>query len=307
MIASFNRMKALTEDLDIVRKAVGQSDMLRLSDDGARVKRTKPLPLTDTTDERSIYAKGFPVEEMSIDRLKSFFSKFGKVNAVRLRRFKDTRDLKPSAFIEFAEESVAQSVAEKTDVKFSTADDAEPLVIMMKKAYFEKKKKQREEARKQAKEKEAKRKLEELKENLSFTKGCLVRVTGMGTETAEATDDDNKGKSAGMKLVDTLKEKFGKFGSVGFVDFVDEADKTTCVLRFNSPEDASKAVDEFGKSDDDTVFGKKPTLALITGDDEENYYLRVEQQKASRRTGKKRHHSGKRDGGNKPAKQQKTE
>lgn len=273
-----------------MRNAVRKSDMLRLSDDGQRVKRTKPLPMTDTTDQRSIYAKGFPTQEMSIDRLKQFFSAFGKVNSVRMRRFKHTHDLKPSAFIEFATEEEARSLSAKEDVKFRDEDQV-PLVLMMKEAYLEKAREEREAARQKAKaEKEAESEEKEKKQrkSLKFTNGCLVRVTGMGPEPA-TSEEGSEGKSK----IEQFKQLFGKYGSVGFVDF-DESDSTRCILRFNSAEDAEKTVEQFGTDEGDRVNGEKPTLEIITGDEETDYYAKISQQVSARRSSHRGGFGGKR-------------
>lgn len=293
IIASFKRVKEMSEDIEIIKKAVSQSDMLRLNEEGTRIKRTKPLPMTDTTDERSVYAKGFPTEEMSIDRLKKFFSTYGKVNCVRMRRFKNTHDLKPSAFIEFATEEEARALAEKTDLKFRE-EDAEPLKILMKKTYFEQKKTERDATRQKNKAEEAERKEKEMRDGLKFTEGCLVRVSGMGKEDGEQNPaDDNKNNSK----IEQFKEKFGKYGSVGFVDF-DEADATRCTLRFNSAEDATKAMEGFGSAEEDRIYGAKPVLELISGEEEKDYYMRIMQQKSRKTMGGKKRKFHKKEGGN---------
>ncbi|TKY89862.1 hypothetical protein EX895_001159 [Sporisorium graminicola] len=110
-IASFKRMRAINDllGLDGIADVLRQSkDLLDVSADGQNVRRRKELvPVKDAFD-RSVYAKGFGEETETLQKeLESFFSTFGKVNSVRMRRDMEStakpKPFKGSVFVEFAE------------------------------------------------------------------------------------------------------------------------------------------------------------------------------------------------------------
>lgn len=149
-IASFKRMRAIKDlvGLDGIAEALrGSKELLDVSEDGVSVRRRKELvPVKDAFD-RSIYAKGFGEETETLQKeLESFFSTFGKVNSVRMRRDMEAatkpKPFKGSVFVEFAEmddrnnflSQAAQKEPEQDGGKGITFQDKE-LVVMSKDAY----------------------------------------------------------------------------------------------------------------------------------------------------------------------------
>ena len=93
LIVTFKRMKQLNATAEKVAAALAGSELVEVSPDGQRVRRKKPLPLDDTSKERSIYVKGFkpgesPAAEPPIEDVMAVFEPFGKVLSVRMRRRK---------------------------------------------------------------------------------------------------------------------------------------------------------------------------------------------------------------------------
>jgi len=137
-IASFNRMKKF-RPLSAVVDALKKSEFLVVSENGEMIKRKNPiLPPSDSDKQsrfqRSIYAKGFGEETSTTQEdLEKFFSQFGKVNEVRLRR-DDNKKFKESVFVEFSELDEAKKFLELAEKPKYNDNE---LLIMSKPAYVE--------------------------------------------------------------------------------------------------------------------------------------------------------------------------
>ncbi|KAI8579337.1 hypothetical protein K450DRAFT_242763 [Umbelopsis ramanniana AG] len=122
-IASFKKMKLISEDIDLITEAVKESpELLEVSEDGLNVRRKTELVRPEALFERTIYAKGFPTEidgdnkaffELQ-EEIEKMFSEFGKVEAVRMRKT-DTKPskFKGSVFVEYAVLDDAKKAAEQ--------------------------------------------------------------------------------------------------------------------------------------------------------------------------------------------------
>ncbi|QRV99428.1 La domain-containing protein [Ceratobasidium sp. AG-Ba] len=88
-VASFKRMREFQPKgadwlLSVLKKSDG---LLEVDESGLKVRRAREIVEPKDQFERSIYAKGFPDETPELQtRLEEFFAKYGKVNAVRMRR-----------------------------------------------------------------------------------------------------------------------------------------------------------------------------------------------------------------------------
>lgn len=98
-IASFKRMRALLSDESsgvpwIAQQIRAKSTVLEVDEKGENVRRTtEPRPPTNVFD-RSVYAKGFGFDEKDgelLREIQAFLGKWGKVNAVRMRRDNDKK------------------------------------------------------------------------------------------------------------------------------------------------------------------------------------------------------------------------
>jgi len=102
VLTTFNRVKSISQDVGLITAVLASSDELEVKDD--MVKRKTAVPEKDNSIDRSIYVKGFPTNNtVTIETVSEFFSKFGDVLSIRLRRHKN-RDFKGSAYIEFKNE-----------------------------------------------------------------------------------------------------------------------------------------------------------------------------------------------------------
>jgi len=107
-IASFKRMKNLSEDLELIATSIGDSELVKVQktkEGKFLIKRITPMPEEDTLIKRSVYVKGITLPEHStIEAITNLFSPYTKVLSVRLRKNK-AREFKGSCFVELANEA----------------------------------------------------------------------------------------------------------------------------------------------------------------------------------------------------------
>ncbi|XP_046436699.1 la-related protein 7 [Neodiprion fabricii] len=107
----FNKIRALTTDINQIVKALQKSEMLSVSEDGSKVCRITPIRRKDNVDECSIYVQRLPLNA-DHEWLSNVFSQYGKVAYVSIPRYKSNKRIKGFAFIEFDEPSSAAKCIE---------------------------------------------------------------------------------------------------------------------------------------------------------------------------------------------------
>lgn len=178
-VASFKRMREYqSEGLDWLISALQQSTFLEVDESKANVRRTTEVKEPKNQFERSIYAKGFGEEEPTLQaRLEEFFNKYGKTNAVRMRR-DEAKKFKGSVFVEFDDFSSVENFLKADDPK-PTWEEKE-LLIMSKEDYCEMKIKEKGLTGKAAKNR---------REAMTRTRGFnAFRETGRGGGAADGAD-----------------------------------------------------------------------------------------------------------------------
>ncbi|KAF2089740.1 hypothetical protein K490DRAFT_63874 [Saccharata proteae CBS 121410] len=139
VIHGFKRMRHF-QPYSAVLEALKNSTFLEVTEN-EEVKRKSPLPenitevYEDRTQPRSIYVKGFGEEKASTQfDIEAFFTPYGPVNAIRLRRTYPDRKFKGSVFVEFDSEDTQKAfLALDPKPKFEGKD----LEIKSKKEYVE--------------------------------------------------------------------------------------------------------------------------------------------------------------------------
>lgn len=124
-IHSFKRMRRF-QPFSAVVDALRDSESLELTDNDTHVRRKAPLPenvnknldfdvvkiFEDQAMQRTVYAKGFGEEVPSTQfDIEAFFTPYGPLNAVRLRRTREKK-FKGSAFVEFDSEETQKKFLE---------------------------------------------------------------------------------------------------------------------------------------------------------------------------------------------------
>jgi lupus La protein len=136
-IASFKRMREFQPfGLEWLVDALKLSDFLEVDETKTKLRRSTEVTEPKDQFQRSIYAKGFGDETSTLQaELEEYFDKFGRVNAVRMRRDQEKK-FKTSIFVEFADFSTVEKVL-KSDPQPTW--NGEELLIMSKEAYCDKK------------------------------------------------------------------------------------------------------------------------------------------------------------------------
>ncbi|XP_053665171.1 la-related protein 7 [Anopheles marshallii] len=103
----FNKIKALTTNVEDIGNALTNSTLLELSDDRAKVRRRTELVAKENCEECTIYVECLP-PKANHEWVTNVFSSYGKVVYVSLPTFKHSRKIKEFGFVEFDEEASVQ-------------------------------------------------------------------------------------------------------------------------------------------------------------------------------------------------------
>lgn len=83
VMLNFKMLAALSKNVDVILKALETSDLMEISEDKKKIRRslTQPLPeynegYRKAQEARTVYVKGFPLTDTTIDKLKVFFEPY---------------------------------------------------------------------------------------------------------------------------------------------------------------------------------------------------------------------------------------
>jgi len=255
-LCTFNKLKAMSTDLGVIASALEGSEVVELSEDKKNVRRSKPLPETDTSTQRSIYTKGWPLTTV-LEEVEKFYEPFGKVLLVRMRKNKLTLAFKGTAIIEFDnEESAKKVLAEKPQPKDVALEYSPKEAWLQEKQEQKKAATEKRDARK--KDKKADAEEEEEEKPIQRVSGCIVKVSNIG---------------AGVDR-HAVQAAFDKFGKVGYTDF--QTGDTTAYVRFYEPENAKAAVEGHQK-EKISLGGNEVETATLAGDEEQTYFNKMDE------------------------------
>ncbi|VDL74647.1 unnamed protein product [Nippostrongylus brasiliensis] len=267
VLLTFNRLAAITTDIDVISKAVKDSgsEIISVSEDGQKIRRNTGNPLPENSLEYwqkikhcTVYMKGFE-QNTTLDDIMSFARKYGKVENVLMRRTKPDRVFKGSVFITYKTRAEAES-AQKDDAKFGEIQ----LTKMMQDDYWTMKNEESKERRQAEKLAKASKKFAEnaeksqAKSSAHFVKGLILSVDGLPENST----------------MPAIKEFFKKYGDVGYVVY--EGGQSKAEIRFAGEENGAqkaweKAVAE--GTDGKVIFQEKELSGkVLEGEDEEKYW-----------------------------------
>jgi lupus La protein len=178
VICNFKRILDITKDRELIIKALSHSKILQVDKDGKNVRRTTPLPETNSMTEKTLYVKGLP-SDSTIESIEAIFKGF-TVSCVRLRRNKETKEFKGSAFVEFSTQEEVDA-AIKSEIKVNDVK----LTCMSKKDYDLIKNGERNEKKLKDKKEKYSKELEETRKKYGINSGVVVKITGLAKTDAE--------------------------------------------------------------------------------------------------------------------------
>ncbi|KAH8274225.1 hypothetical protein KR018_009076, partial [Drosophila ironensis] len=100
LFLTFNKIKCLTQDVEQIAKALGNSELLELDESALKVRRKTKLPAQREVKDRTLYVEALPANATH-EWLKDVFSRYGTVAYVSLPHYPGTSKIKEFAFIEF--------------------------------------------------------------------------------------------------------------------------------------------------------------------------------------------------------------
>ncbi len=172
ILATFSRMKVLSEDVSVIADALSMSqELLEINEDRTCVRRKTDLPEAADNLTTSVYIKGFALTA-GLDDIESFLAGAfnGKIQAIRMRRHPKTKEFKGSVFAELVDAAEAERLASMT---LSLPEATEPLIMMVKAKYFEQKNAEKTSKRKSNADEDGE---EGTERPFEYTKNCLICV-----------------------------------------------------------------------------------------------------------------------------------
>eukprot|EP00003_Mantamonas_plastica_P003740 TRINITY_DN12936_c1_g1_i9.p1 TRINITY_DN12936_c1_g1~~TRINITY_DN12936_c1_g1_i9.p1 ORF type:complete len:267 (+),score=102.71 TRINITY_DN12936_c1_g1_i9:75-803(+) len=143
----FNKIKALTTDIEEIVTALRMSSMLELTEDGKMVRRKTPYEKVsnEVLQARTVYAENLPLDAKHED-VKAVFSAFGTVEYISLPQIQvrpgpegeKAKLNKGFAFVEFgSEEAATKAIEASGSIKFEIeqGEDAAAEVARLVKAF----------------------------------------------------------------------------------------------------------------------------------------------------------------------------
>ncbi|XP_033629108.1 lupus La protein homolog [Asterias rubens] len=288
IMIKFNRLKAMTEDYNIITTALEKStnNLIEVNEDRDKIRRyqSKPLP-QDTTEyrkalkERSIYCKGFPLDE-ELGKIQDFLDRFGETEHIYMRRDIEKK-FKGSVFATYADVEMAKKFMKEDGLKYGENE----VVKMFKEEYFLKKVEERKQKREEDKQKKLEEKDRKEKEAIEATKadfgeydkGCIVHFSGADDQTSR----------------EDLKEFFADYGTVSWIDFT--RGQTKGHIRFDKETPAAGVLEKALAANENkiTVRGCDLETCVLEGDEEAEHWNTIHENMSMVRIKKQQGRKGK--------------
>ena len=285
IMLNFKMLASLSKDIDVILKAVELSDIMEISEDKKKIRRSPEHPLPVYNEEyrkaqeaKTVYIKGFPLSDTNIEKLKTFFNDFEPFENIVMRKYldKDKKlQFKGSIFVQFKTLEDAKAFMARDSIKFGETElikkwSADYSVEKAKEREDKKQKKAEGKSKKSenAKDKEDEQSGEEEEENgkeVALPKGCVIHFSGV---PKSCTRED-------------IKERLGELdASIAFVDFKIGDEKGWVRLQ---GENAAKAVVDKMKDSKVLIRGKHVTCRILEGEEEEKYLIKAQGEMSNQR------------------------
>ncbi|XP_036143913.1 la protein homolog [Monomorium pharaonis] len=279
VMLNFKLLAALTKNVDVILKALETSDLMEISDDRKKIRRSPKHPLPEfnegyrkAQEARTIYAKGFPLDS-TIENLKTFFEPYQPYETIVMRKFQDkdkSYHFKGSVFVQFETLDDAKAFMDLESVKYKDTE----LIRKWSTDYLTEKAQLKEERRKkkdktttstiQEKETEEEEVEEISVENNKLPKGSIIYLSGV---SKTCTRED-------------IKESFSKFdANIAYIDF--QRGNTEGWVRLQGA-NAAKPVLEKTNEGKMVIQDTEITCKILEGQEEAKYLAKVMEEMMSK-------------------------
>jgi lupus La protein len=314
VLTTFKRLQSLSTDFKTIINALKNSvsGLLQVDETENKIRRHPHRPVPNSQAElelalrnRTVYVKGFPkTDDVNIDKLLTFFEKFGSIESVQMKKQFKSKDFNGAAFVVFPTEEKAREFVAKSKETPMKYEDGSLLECSLQDDHYKKRalesatsgkssdddgkqkrtndKQTRKDQRKDEIEKKTNEHLEKLNtENLA---GALIHLAGM----------------AGNATRELIKEKFNPFTKTPWIDFnKGDAEAWVRLNEANTAKDVLEKVLAAGKGK--LMIGdKEVTSRIVEGDEEAQFWKEANEKRAAERIKKSERFGGnKRNGRNK--------
>lgn len=285
VMLKFKALVALSEDSVTIVKALESSELVETSEDKTKIRRSLDHPLPVYDDEyrkaqqaRTIYAKGFPLEGMTIEKLKTFLEAFEPIENIHMRKYADKEKkmhFKGSIFVQFKTLDAAKVFMDKEAIKYGETE----LIRRWAADYNAEKQKEKEDRRQKKTEqkdkkspadqqdKEEEEKEEKEKETPTLPKGAVLHFSGIENGNRE-----------------DIREALTKLDAhIAYVDYT--RGNESGYVRLSNENEAKNIFEKLNEGK--IKLGEKEVIVrVLEGDEEDEYLLKMERELAEMRKGR---------------------
>jgi len=274
IMLNFKMLAALSKSVDVILKALETSDLMEISEDKKKIRRSLKHPLPEfnegyrkAQEARTVYVKGFPTTDITIEKLKAFFEPYKPFETIVMRKYQDKEKcfkFKGSVFVQFETLDGATAFMTVESIKYGDTE-----LIKKWAADYNAEKAQEKEERRKKKDK-TKKSTTEQKE----TEGEEVEQISAGTDHKLPKGSiiyfSGVSKTCTREDVKECLEKFD--ADIAFIDF--QRGNTEGWVRLQG-ENAAKPVLE--KTDEGKVVIQDIDVIckILEGEEEDKYLTKV--------------------------------
>ncbi|EFN83074.1 La protein-like protein [Harpegnathos saltator] len=293
IMLNFKQLTNLSKSVDVILKALEDSDLMDISEDRKKIRRSPKHPLPEYNEEyrkaqeaKTVYVKGFPQTNMNIEKLKTFFAPYKPFETIVMRKYQDKEKnlkFKGSIFVQFQTLDVAKAFMTVESVKYNDVE----LIRKWAADYAVEKAQEKEERRRKKTDNKSKKGSAEQEDKDEETDSTPA-VTEIKLPRGSVIYFSGVSKTC---IREDVKERLEELNAeVAYIDF--QRGNTEGWIRLQG-ENAAKPVLE--KMDDNkvTINNSEVTCRILEGEEEEKYLIKVTEEMTA---AKNKHNKGKRSG-----------
>lgn len=300
VMLNFNMLATMTTDCDIIVKSLESSELIEISEDKKKIRRSPKFPLPTYNEEyrkaqeaKTVYMKGFPLEDINIQKLKTYFKQYEPYENIVMRKYLDkdkTLHFKGSIYLQFKTLDDAKNFMARESVKYNETELIRKWAAdyNVERASEKEERKQRiQEARN--KKTEAASKDSKVADNVNLPKGAIIHMKGM-------PDDCTR---------DIIRTRFEEFEiPIAYIHF--ESGDKEAWIRFQE-ENAAKTILEKLSENKILIEETEVTCRVLENEEEQKYldevkkYISNLRQRHKSRNENKKNRTGHKGGRKRPA------